>query len=104
MINLEKIAKEIIAAAPSPIPEVEPEVKEPVKEETVTTSIPQDQIDDALELANFAKERSQGLLTEANAAIENLSGEGKASVLESKDDFHTLVLRLKQMKRRLSVV
>jgi hypothetical protein len=102
MINVKNIAQQILTAKPMPEPEiVKPEV---APKKVLVTSIPQDQIDDALEIANFVREKSDSLLSEANLAIENLSGESKASVLESKDDFKSLLLRLKQMKRKLSVV
>lgn len=98
-MNIKKIANDILGAKTEQ--EVAPETQ-PTKK--IVTSIPQQQIDEALDIANFSKEKATSLLSEANLAIENLSGVGKANVLESKDDFHTLVLRLKQMKRRLSVV
>lgn len=95
-MDIKRIASLILSEQQEP--EVAPE------ETKIVTSVPQEQIDDALAMANFSKEKATSLLSEANLAIENLSGVGKANVLESKDDFHTLVLRLKQMKRRLSVV
>lgn len=99
---VEKIAKEILALQvvrkSDPEPEIEPET------EQTTTSIPQDEIDAAVEIATFVRDKANSLLTESNQAIENLSGKGKASVLESKDDFKSLLLRLKQMKRKIQVV
>jgi hypothetical protein len=102
MNNVKNIAQQILAAKSMPVPEiVEPEV---APKKVLITSVPQDQIDEALEIANFVREKSDSLLSEADLAIQNLSGDSKASVLESKDDFKSLLLRLKQMKRKLSVV
>jgi tetrahydromethanopterin S-methyltransferase subunit G len=84
-MNLEKIAKEIIAAE-------------------TQTSIPQVEIDEAIEIANVIREKLDNLLSEVDLALQDLNGENKPSVLESKDDFKSLVLRLKQMKKKLTVV
>jgi endonuclease III len=78
-------------------PQAQP-VQQPV------TSVAQEDIDAAIELATFARDKADSLLTEANLALENLSGKGKGSVLESKDSFHDLELRLEKMKRKLNVV
>ena len=120
MKNIEKVSKEIIAeviladilssekvsqekALPAKtvvktLPDATPDTPE------TSTSIPQEDISEATELAAFVRDKTDSLLSEANLALENLSGKGKASVLESKDDFKSLLLRLKQMKRKLNVV
>jgi chromosomal replication initiation ATPase DnaA len=113
-MNTKQVLKEILAAEipeevkkkspPAKVVE-EPEESQPkIVKQQPKTSIDQEAIDDALEIATFVRDKSNSLLSEANQAIENLSGDSKASVLESKDDFHTLVLRLKQMKRRLNII
>jgi chromosomal replication initiation ATPase DnaA len=105
-MNTNKTLNEILAAVVKIPTDKEVEEKTPVKvkQEQPKTSIAPEAIDDALEIATFVRDKSNSLLSEANQAIENLSGDSKASVLESKDDFHSLVLRLKQMKRRLNII
>jgi endonuclease III len=99
---------EILAAIPEEVEKKAPPLKEEIPEKVVKqqpkTSVDQESIDEALEIATFVRDKANSLLSEANQAIENLSGDSKASVLESKDDFHSLVLRLKQMKRRLNII
>jgi len=99
-MKIEKFAKEILA-------------KEVVDPKTVSlespdgvpkTSIDQVEIDDALDIAKFVREKATNLLSEVDLAIKDLSGESKPSVLESKDDFKTLVLRLEKMKRKIAVI
>lgn len=87
--NLLKIAEEIVQ-------------KE--KKDLVVTSVPQDDIDEALKLAFQLRQFVDGIASEIDLAIENLQGESSPSVLESKDDFNSLVLKLKQMKRKLTLV
>lgn len=99
-MNVTKFAKEIFAAEVPPVDQK----KQPPKPEAPVTSVPQNQIDFALELAGSLKEKISSLASEIDLAMENLSGTSSPSVLESKDDFKSLVLRLKQMKRKLMVV
>lgn len=97
MVNISKIAAEIVKK------EV-PSTNLPEKSDTVVTSVPRQEIDDALELTNQVIELLNGYMSDANNAIDNLSGSSAPSVLESKDDFKSLVLKLKNMKKKLTLV
>jgi hypothetical protein len=68
------------------------------------TSISKEKIDDVLDIAKFVREKATNILSEVDLAIKDLSGESKPSVLESQDDFKTLVLRLEKMKRKIAVI
>lgn len=120
-MNVLKIAQEIIAAdivekvvdkeKIREKPRIKKPVKKVVKDPTPEpsrpgpeTSVPQIQIDAAIELAGLLREKVSSLLSELDLALNDLSGESSPSVLESKDDFKSLVLRLKAMKRKLMVV
>lgn len=46
----------------------------------------------------------ENLTTEVDMAIESLSGSSSPSVLESQDDFKKLMLKLKAMKKKLTLV
>jgi hypothetical protein len=92
-MDVKKIAKEIL--------QKETPVSDTVD---VVTSVPQDQIDAALELAASLSEKLNSLSAEVDLATEDLSGKKSPSILESKDDFKSLVLRLKQIKKKLLVV
>jgi hypothetical protein len=121
-MNVLKIAQEIIAAdivdrvvdkekvvrektkTKKPVKKV---IKDPTPEPSKPrpeTSIPQIQIDAAMELAGLLREKVSSLLSELDLALNDLSGESSPSILDSKDDFKSLVLRLKAMKRKLMVV
>jgi len=89
-MKIEKIALEIV--------EKEKAVAKPA------TTISQVKIDEALEIANFIRDKTSNLLSEVELAIQDLNGVSKPSVLESQDDFKSLLLRLKQMKKKLTVV
>lgn len=106
MNNISKIAQEIIAVEvrkEKPMENEKP--KEDVKPEPkFETSIPQVQIDAAMELAGLLREKVSSLLSELDLAMNDLSGGTSPSILDSKDDFKSLVLRLKAMKRKLMVV
>jgi len=80
------------------------EIVQKEKKDLVVTSVPQDDIDEALKLAFQLRQFVEGISSEIDLAIENLQGESSPSVLESKDDFKSLVLKLKQMKRKLTLV
>jgi len=92
-MDVKKIAKEILQQETPASDTVD-----------VVTSVPQDQIDAALELAASLSEKLNSLSAEVDLATEDLSGKKSPSILESKDDFKSLVLRLKQIKKKLLVV
>lgn len=113
MLNISKLAKEIVdeempvPGAPEkemPLPDETPEVQEPAGKKPVVTTVPQSEIDAALSLANELSQQLNGFTTDVNSAIESLSGTSSPSVLESKDDFKSLVLKLKNMKKKLALV
>jgi hypothetical protein len=102
-----KTAQEIIAAEVSKEKKIEDKVEESLPKPSKPrpeTSVPQVQIDAAMELAGLLREKVSSLLSELDLAMNDLSGGTSPSVLESKDDFKSLVLRLKAMKRKLMVV
>ena len=75
-----------------------------IKEAIVETSVPQTQIVEAKDVASFCKEKLESLLSDVNLAISDLSGNNEPSVLSSKDDFKSLFLKLKNIKRKLSII
>jgi len=68
------------------------------------TSIPRQQIDSAIELANVIRDKVDNLLSEVDLALQDLNEESSPNILESKDDFKSLVLRLKQIKKKIMVI
>jgi len=112
-MNIKKTLKELIAAEtkteqpPEPAAEVDApsvSVSEPTETKTVETTVPQEKIDAAMELAATLQEKINSLATELGLAIEDLNGQTSPSVLESQDDFKSLVLRLQTIKRKIMVV
>jgi len=94
-MNIAKIAKEILD---------EEQVEVENKQEQLESSIPQKEIDSALDIANFLRDKANSILADVELAIQDLSGKSKPSILESKDDFKSLFLKLKQMKKKIGVV
>ena len=111
-MNTSKIIKEIIAAeiVKEEQPEekkpnvVKPEVKIVEKTKNIVTTVPQKDVDEAIELATILIEKVNSLASELDIAMNDLSSSSSPSVLESQDDFKSLVLRLKSMKKKLMVV
>jgi hypothetical protein len=101
-MNVLKIANEILAKEVVPGPDL-PEDQVP-KDETVVTTVPQEQVDEATTLAMELRDIVENLTTEVDMAIESLSGSSSPSVLESQDDFKKLMLKLKAMKKKLTLV
>jgi hypothetical protein len=75
-----------------------------LKNAIVETSVPEKQIAEAKEVASFCKEKLESLLSDINLSLAELNGDNEPSILSSKDDFKSLFLKLKNMKRRLSII
>lgn len=103
-MNVLKIAEEIIAKETIPGPDLPPEKLDQPKSETVVTSVPETEVNEATDLAYELRDLISNLTSEVDLAIESLSGNSSPSVLESKDDFKKLVLKLKAMKKKLTLV
>lgn len=102
MFNIKKMAKEILDDTNKDVPAATEEVTP--EQDTVVTSVPQSQINEAKQLADEISELANNLVSEINIAKESLRGDKEPSVLESKDDFKSLFLKLKQMKKKLTLV
>lgn len=101
-MNISKIANEIIAKEVIPGPDLSED--QLPKSETVVTSVPQVEVDEVMGIAYELRDLIGNLTSEIDLAIESLSGNSSPSVLESKDDFKKLMLKLKQMKKKLTLV
>lgn len=92
--KISKIAKEILDSPKT----LENNAK------NVETTVPQEEIDKAIEIAITIRQKIDSLSSEIDIALQDLNGENKPSVLESKEDFKTLTLRLEQIKKKITVV
>lgn len=92
--KISKIAKEILDSPKTP----ENNTK------NIETTVPQEEIDKAIEIATTIRQKIDSLSSEIDIALQDLNGENKPSVLESKEDFKTLTLRLEQIKKKITVV
>ena len=92
--KISKIAKEILDSPKTPENNTE----------NVETTVPQEEIDNAIEIATTIRQKIDSLSSEIDIALQDLNGENKPSVLESKEDFKTLTLRLEQIKKKITVV
>jgi hypothetical protein len=101
-MNVLKIANDILAKEVIPGPDL-PQEKIP-KNEVVVTTVPKAEVDEATGIAMELRDILNNLTAETDLAIESLSGSSSPSVLESKDDFKKLVLKLKAMKKKLTLV
>lgn len=92
--KISKIAKEILDSPKT----LENNAK------NVETTVPQEEIDKAIEIAITIRQKIDSLSSEIDIALQDLNGENKPSVLESKEDFKSLTLRLEQIKKKITVV
>lgn len=120
MNNIEKIAKEILSVAPPVVKKKvivtqdapsdakktivtdKPIAKQPIVEPQ-QTRISDQEIQDALEIAQDLRTKLSGLLSALEVNIKDLSSD-KSSVLKSKDRFKKLRLSLEKMQDNLSVL
>jgi hypothetical protein len=79
-------------------------VDEIFKNAVVETSVPMLEINKAKELANFCRDKLQALLSDTDLALQDLKGEKEPSVLSSQEDFKSLLLKLENLKRKISVI
>jgi len=96
MIDINKIALQIIAEAADT--EVDPSKSQ---KKTLKTTIPEEKIKTAIKLAQGLQQKLNSLLSDVILSLEDLQKTEPPSVLESQDNFESLVLKLEKMKTKL---